>query len=388
MKFKFKHIIATFALAGVMALGVGAALNIHSEAESVNADSVSGSLIVKFEADHNWFQGGAKICAYITNDSQNVWTSLQTTSSSQLIYKFDYSVSFTPTKLIWVRMNPSETSGSWDSKKKWNQTGDLGWKEATYIPNGWDYQTCSQWNVSADIRSSLVPSFGTKQVLSTIGINDSGNPEVSGKVSLAENEEFKMLAGDGTWSGYYGVADGLGDYFTGGSKTERSDDNPNIVCHQTGDYDFYFDTESKRLWITNDALVAADGWAREFLQDVKCDSTGSSVPTGWSTSASYYAGISDDAKDLVYGSASNESGSLIEQALARYDYAVAHHSGLSRFVVNHSGAQRPVARIVSTPQTISEVTGTTATVVVIAVTLVSVTAIATYVFMRKRKENQ
>lgn len=382
---KIKHLISSLLLAGVMSLGVGATFGVRHEAANVSA-ATQKQLVVKFGNQGNWNQANAKLGVYVWNNSGNTWTNLVSLDSSKNIYVLNYTLEGTPNNLIISRQNPIATVGSFDTS--WAQSSDLSFNEATYIYiNGWNITSTSGWTVSAQVRSSTVPSFGPKQTISTIGLNDSGNPEVSGKVSLEENEEFKMLAGDGVWSGYYGVADGLDDYFTGGSKTERSDQNPNIVCKQAGDYDFFFDTETKRLWITNDALVAADGWAKLFINNVVCDSTGASLPTGWSANASYYAGISGDAKDIVYGANANVSGSRIEQAVAKYDYAVAHHSSLTRFVVNHSGTPRSV-RATSTPIAISPITNSSATVVVIVVTLVSLTAIGSFVYIRsKRKEN-
>ena len=387
MKIGRKFFLST---ALVALFGVGAFAGVSSTEESKPAEvaeaaNTSGSLIVKFASNHNWFQSGAKICAYITNDSSSVWTSLQTTSSSTLIYKFDYTVSFTPTKLIWVRMNPSETSGSWDSGKKWNQTGDLSWKEATFINNGWDNPSCSQWTVSAQVRSNQVAGFGTKTTLKTIGINSDGNPEVSGSVALVENEEFKMLAGDGVWSGYYGRPAALSTAISGGSTTERSDSNPNIKCLIAGTYDFYFDTETKRLWISRQDIVDADGWASYFLSNVGCDETGKTLPTGWTSCKTAYNNLSDDAKNYVYAGTADEGGDNLGRALARYDHAVKAHASLERFVKNSSGTIRSSGAIYISPisETLSSSTGTIA---IIVITSVSLIAVGGYFLFKKKHQ--
>lgn len=371
-----------FATTLAMMLGVGVAVGAHqSKPVEVKADSVSGSLIVKFESGHNWFTDGAKICAYLTDDSSNSWTSLQTTSSDTLLYKFDYSVNFTPTKLIWVRMNPAASSGNWD--QKWNQTGDLGFVEATYIANGWDSPSCNQWTVSARVRSSTVAEFGTKTTLSKIGLNGSGNPEVSGSVTLEKDEEFKILSGDNVWSGFYGRPEALANAISGGSMESRSDENPNIKCEVAGTYDFYFDTETKKLWITRLDIVDADGWASYFLDNVGCDSTGVALPTGWSLCASSYASLSNAAKDYVYAGKADEEGDNLGRALARYEQALRSHPSLSHFIVNSGNTPRALAYI---NPSMSDFQDSNTMIIVITIAAVSALAFTTLLVLKKRKQ--
>lgn len=387
---KFKKII--FGLVSI--LGIGAAVgvaNIHNqvnEAKEAKADGTSGSLICKLGNIAKWSEGNAKLCAYLTDDSSTYWTSLQTLSSSTSLYKFDYTISFTPTKLIWVRMNPAATSGNWN--QKWNQTGDLSWNEATYLQNQWDPTTsqCSQWTVSAQVRSNQVTDFGTKQTLSTIGINGYGNPEVSGSVSLIENEEFKILAGDGVWSGYYGTPSALSTAISGGSTTERSDDNPNIVCEIAGTYDFYFDTETKKLWISRQDIVDADGWATTFNNNVGCDPTGVDLPTGWSTVSSAYSSLSNDAKDYIYAGTADVDGDNLARALATYDYAVSHHASLEKFIKNSSNAVRTSSS--NYRVTVFEINNTNgaAPIIVSVIAVLALTAVGGYYFLSKNKKKK
>ena len=382
---KLKHIIATLSLAAVMAVGVGAvAGGAHQEAKSAKADSVSGSLIAKFDNPATWATDGAKLSAYITDDTHNYWTVPQVMSSGKAMYKLDYTIDFTPTKLIFVRLNPAASEGSWG--QKYNQTGDLGWNEATYIGDGWDNQSCSQWTLSALVRSNTVESFGTKQVLSTIGINADGNPEVSGVVSLAKDEEFKILSGDNVWVGYYGCPDAIDSCFSGGSKTSNSSELPNIKCEKAGSYEFFYDTEAKKVWLTRQDIVDADGWAEYFLNHVVCDETSATLPTGWSDAASAYAALSGDAKDYVYGADADEDGDNVARALARYEVAVARHSSLTKFVVDRNNNVRRAISIASVPTSLVSENSTAITIVVV-VAMISVSAIAGYFLIRKRKEN-
>ena len=167
-----KSLKAVLAIAlSTVGVGSGVAFGVAnfsgSVIEKTKAETVSSSLIVKLGNIGKWSEDGAKIAAYLTDDSSNYWSDLQTLTSSKNIYKIDYSISFTPTKLIFVRMNPAATSGNWN--QKWNQTGDLAFKEATYLQDQWDPSTsqCSQWTLTASVRSNEVESFGTKTTLSS-----------------------------------------------------------------------------------------------------------------------------------------------------------------------------------------------------------------------------
>ena len=380
-----KSLKAVLAIAlSTVGVGSGVAFGVAnfsgSVIEKTKAETVSSSLIVKLGNIGKWSEDGAKIAAYLTDDSSNYWSDLQTLTSSKNIYKIDYSISFTPTKLIFVRMNPAATSGNWN--QKWNQTGDLAFKEATYLQDQWDPSTsqCSQWTLTASVRSNEVESFGTKTTLSSIGLNSSGNPEVSGYVSLNQNEEFKVLAGDGVWSGYYGRPDALSSYFEGGSLTGRADNNPNIKCLVAGTYEFFFDTETKRIWITRKDIVDADGFADYFLKNLGCDETGATEPTGWATLASTYSNLSSEAKDVLYNAVADVNGDNIARCVYWYDYALRAHSGLTKFMVNSSGNPRALNTNI-----IESINGNTYIIVITVMSIIGITSIGLTFYFKKRK---
>ena len=395
---KSKLIIAlsSFAMAAAGLLAVGGLK--AKKVEAVGAVDTSGSLICKLAENHNWKQSSAKLCACLTDDAHTVWTSLQTIGDTTL-FKFDYTVSFTPTKLIWVRMNGSESAGSWDDGKKWNQTADLSFREATFIENGWDYPSTSQWTVSAEVRSSAVAEFGTKTTLSTIGINGSGNPEVSGSVTLAKDEEFKILSGDGVWTGFYGCPDAIDGCFSGGSKTSHNNENPegNIVCDVAGTYDFFFDTELKKVWLTRNDIVAADGWARTFL-DADCTATKS----GWETSKTNFESLSAEAQNVLKTEAhvdyKTSLEGYIERAVQRYDYVLELY-GVYDASTNPTGYKDFMGRVAagkvvpgsrgSNVLFNTQVNNNHNTIIIISVvSLVSVSALGVLLVIKKRRATQ
>ena len=375
--------LAAFAMAGGLAV---ANAKSAKKAESASAGEItSGRLLCKFGGLSCWSVGGAKLCAYLTNDSSTYWTSLQSLNSEQMLYVFDYTIDFTPTKLIWVRMDPAATSGNWD--QKWNQTSDLGWHDASYVPDGWDVSwDLSQWDLQADVRTSL-DTFANPKVTfddSSLILNSDNNPQLSGKVTLEKDEEFKVVnTADNTWSNFYGCPSALDSAFSGGNKY-YNDNGENITCNIPGTYDFYFDTESKRIWISRDDIVEADGWAEYFNGTVGCDASGINSPSGWSDCASAYALLSDDTKDYIYSASADANGDNLGRALATYDYAVAHHTDLAKFIVNSKS--NPRASLLLVPS--NNVSGNSSNnliMIVAVVSLVSVSTLVGLIVIKKRR---
>lgn len=397
-KFKLFKIFSIFAIAAAGAVAVGAGTK-APKVEAAEAAATSSRLLVKFGSKGSWSDANAKLAVYLWKGSGSskveTWTNLASLSDSSNLYVLDYTFDGTPENMIISRQNSSATSASWSTS--WNQSADLTFNEATYINlNGWDITGTSGWKLSADVRSSVISSFGTKTTLSASSLElvsrDHGSdigtidPQVSGYVTLAENEEFKMLAGDGTWSAYYGTPSALAGYFSGGSKTGVDPSDPNIVCNLAGTYEFFFNTETKRVWITRQDVVDADGWATYFNSNVGCDPDGVSLPSGWSNCATAYGNLSDDAKDYIYGSTADEGGDNLARALATYDYAVAHHSTLTKFIKNSSNVVRTSINLDRFEANIffgNDDNGLMISIVVISI--VSVSALAGLLFIRKRK---
>ena len=391
MKKLLKTILTTTALA--MVLGAGVAVGAHQKAkvEKVEAAASAHQLIVKFGSQGNWNQANAKLAVYLWKGSGaseiNTWTNTVSLNSEVNIYKLDYTFDGTPEKMIISRQNSSAGStGSWGTS--WAQSSNLDFNEGTYLNiSEWNITSTSGWKISADVRSNQIPSFGTKTTLSTIGLNDSNNPEVSGSVTLAKDEEFKILSGDNVWSGYYGCPAAIDGCFSGGSKTGRSDSDPNITCLEAGTYDFFFDTETKRLWLSRQDIVDADGYASYFLSHVGCDESGVNLPSGWSDCASTYASLSAGGKDYLYSATGSieEGADNIARCVYWYDYAVRVHPSLTKFMKNSSNVVRASSGTINTfGQTISK--DTTAILATVIIVVASLTAVGGFFLLKKKKE--
>lgn len=373
-------------LGSAVAFGVGA-LDSVREIIPAQAEVTSKSLIVKFGSLGNWTEANAKLAVYLWKGSGSskveTWTNVVSLDTNKKIYKLDYSFDGTPENLIVTRQNSSASSASWDTK--WAQSSDLSFNEATYLNlDGWNITSTSGWTLSAQVRSNKVTSFGTKETLSTIGLNGSNNPEVSGAVTLEEDEEFKILSGDNVWSGYYGCPEAIDSCFSGGSKTARSDSNPNIVCEVAGTYDFFFDTETKRVWLTRQDIVDADGFASYFLSNVGCDETGATSPSGWSTCASTYNNLNGAARDVLCSAAADKDGDNIARCVYWYDYAVAAHPSLTKFMVDSSSNPR----VASSNSTSYVVNNNNAVLIVAIVAAISLSATGVFFLLRKKRKEQ
>lgn len=384
-----------------MLFGAGAALiNVQPDANSVNADhsisiSNSGSIYLQLNTNE-WKMSGQKIVLYMWNSSSNAWGGFVSPNGSSRFVEYSYNLSFTPTGCKVFRLNPDvQTAGSWiednyhSNSAVWGYTEDLSFNHVLWLGeyNGGDYNkrtNAGSYSLNAVVKGGASDSWSQATVdasLTNAKINDSDNIEVYGEVNLPVNTYFKVVKEGNNWCGIYSSAESISNYLTGGGES-------NIRNKLAGKYMIYFDYDATSSYIESPIISSADTWSTSFLSGVGCDANGSSLPTGWSTVAGAYSNLADDVKDFIYGINADENGiSNTQKAVARYDYAVAHHSSLTRFIVNRSGTERPVARIVSAPQTISSITSTSATAVVVAVTVISLTTIGGYIYLRKRKEN-
>ena len=77
--------------------------------------------------------------------------------------------------------------------------------------------------------------------------------------------------------------------------------------------------------------VDAETFASEFLSKLLCDSTGATAPTfaqdySWNDLQVLFSQLPSSEQEVLRTATANESGSTVEQAMARYDYIVAKYS--------------------------------------------------------------
>ncbi len=86
-----------------------------------------------------------------------------------------------------------------------------------------------------------------------------------------------------------------------------------------------------RKTTTTSSSETAETFASAFLSAITCDSTGASAPTfasgySWSELSSQFSALDSTYQSTLQNADANESGTTIEQAMARYDYIVAKYS--------------------------------------------------------------
>ena len=394
---KLSKIIGGITLATILGAGVfaGVSFNKSNVIKEADADidvnfGNSGKIFLRLDTN-DWKSSSSKIGLYLFNNSvsRNAWGGLVTPSGTSKFVEYSYDLDFTPAGCIAFRVDPSVSSlGDWcwendrGNTSIWSTTNDISFNNVVWLGNYYEY---SKWTESGSYGISVTVKGGTTddwsvasldQQLTDVKVNGSDNLEVYGKVTFSGSTYFKVVKGS-DWCGGYSAHSSIA------SNLETSPSG-NIHVKSAATYEIYFDYEGQTSYITDPVIAAADEWAQYFLNNVNCDATSATLPSGWSACATEYGKLGDDSKDLVYGATAKEDGSYIEQAVARYDVAVARHSSLSKFIVNRSGTPRSSA-VIKTPAIIGGNGNLIASIVVISIT--SLTAIGGYFFFRKRKEN-
>ena len=297
-----------------------------------------------------------------------------------------YDIPFEPKTMLIARYNSSYSQASWNTNKwpgssyAWGQTDDIEF--GTYV-------IVSNLNGSKNAASTYYPvikggtsTWTDKAILSEHKVNGSGHVEYfSTSVAFSQNERFKSVVPSSMGDLYYGTYSthsSLTSNFSGGGDND-------ITVLVGGTYALYFDSATRSVYITTVAIAQADEWAQYFLSNVGCDASGVNLPTGWSSCATEYAKLSGDAKDIVYGATGKESGTYVEQAVARYDVAVRNHSSLTRFIVNSGNTPRTSSYV--NPISIFNKVDSSAVIISAVVIGATTLAVGGYFLLRKKKEN-
>lgn len=321
------------------------------------------------------------------------WSSYVTGAvAGHRLVEVPYSLQFEPKLMTVVRYDTSKTQSDWNTDKwnsVWSQTKDVDFSQTIRIGNTTDSGDNNKhyaYGGFPKLIGGVGGAWNDIAYLESVKENGSNNAEFYKlDVTLAANTAFKVLVGpynDGDYYATYTPHSSISSRFSGGGSN-------NIVCSTAGTYAFYFDSYAHTLYITREEIAEADEWAQYFNAHVGCDPTGQSTPSGWSSCATEYAKLSDDAKDYVYGETANPSGTYTQVALVTYDYAVAHHASLTKFVTNHSGTPRNVAPVTSPAALVGNVVNNNNVIaIVVIISVVAVPSIGAYFFVfKKRKQD-
>lgn len=133
------------------------ALFIAINAFSVN---ITNGTKLYLKPSNNWKADDARFAAYFFGGDGEVWISM-TDSNNDGIY--EVTCQGTHEKVIFCRMNPSQSANIWDNK--WNQTGDLTWdgtKCQFNVPEGaWNGASNDYWVMFGDNSEVELPTTWT-----------------------------------------------------------------------------------------------------------------------------------------------------------------------------------------------------------------------------------
>lgn len=369
-------------LAASGAFAVGSALS-NKKAVSADAAAYSGSIIIQKNSDNGSWTSRDKLVGYLFNDSNNAWGEAVSNNSSTY-QEYSWSgLSFNPTKIIILNV-ADNWSSSWDNPW-WSPscrtgnvtlgTSDVVWMQSNASEdNNWGaYSMETLVMNSSDVQIASLDNYKVASGGSAI--------EAFGEVSLSANQQFyikKTIDGSTKYNNYTCLnlissnLNKVGNF---------------IKATNAATYEFYFNFNGNSLYITDPVIAAADEWAQNFLANVGCDPTGATAPSGWSGEIARYNSITDSrVKDKIYSASANKNGTYLEQAVYWYDYAIAAHPELTKFIKNSSNVARGMNdSIIRAPFVANESTNTIAIIVIIS--LVSVTAIGGYFFIKRRQEN-
>ena len=153
--------------------------------------------------------------------------------------------------------------------------------------------------------------------------------------------------------------------------------------------------KDNRFVVWGATYMFAESFANDFLTNLSCTANGSSQPTytndySWSEFSALYSSLDDEEQAILTNATANQSGTAIQQAVARYDYIVGkYNKGLGITSYTDFMHRDPSAIGVSARVILSgiNVNSSAISVVVIVMSMVSLTAVGGYFFLRKRREN-
>lgn|GEM_PF-1606872 len=146
----------------------------NSENLGANTGFTSGSYVYYIPSS-DWVKDSARCAAYFYGDG-DAWSTVITSQTSGTRYRITVPGSGkTFTNVIFVRLNKTATSGSWDYK--WNQTGDLSYDSSKncYTITGYGDGSWSKYVPTSSATLSASPTSITTAETSTLTPGISGN---------------------------------------------------------------------------------------------------------------------------------------------------------------------------------------------------------------------
>ena len=227
---------------------------------------------------------------------------------------------------------------------------------------------------------------GVDLVMSSNGNAGSGSLTITaGSTDIYEIETAPFS--DESWNGAYS-ANPVGLYF----------DTTDHVVAENETIVFSFSCSVNSIFVSSVAIryldYSLEQWCQNFLNNYTCDASGTNAPDAddWLSFGLSFLELDSDLRLIAKNTSANESGTIIEQAMAKYDYIVAKYADVldsNDNPVYEDFIERNPAPLGGSRallgSTFGDNTNTIAAIVIIS--LVSVTAIGGYFFIKRREEN-
>ena len=132
-------------------------------------------------------------------------------------------------------------------------------------------------------------------------------------------------------------------------------------------------------------------WCQDFVDNYACNAAGTSAPStsSWTEFANKFSVLSASEKADALAAEANEEGTLLEQAMAKYDYIVGKYNkgqGLTAYNDYINRNPLPIGGISLRGSVFFNETNTIVAVIIIA-SMVAIAGIGSYLLIRRRKEN-
>lgn len=252
--------------------------------------------------------------------------------------------------------------------------------------NGWN--TSSNWkkvSMSWSVKggSTGESAWGDIDIpFTTAKLDKDGLQVYTQTLSLTAGNVFKINGQYDEWLGfnrctsYDGESANEKGYITGNGDS-------NITVAKTGTYEIYVKPYDETLWIQLSSVTEANDYGKLFVESMTCSGQGSVTAENgtWTNMSTSYSHLTSGAKDLLVAAEGNETGSYIEQCVARYDEIIKKHGTteypdfMNRFEKQSSGSRA----LISVSNSEAAVPATVA-----VVGLVSMTAVGGFFFIKKK----
>ncbi len=377
---KKRNLFLTLGLALGLGVGVAAGLGARGlEAKEVEAATTISSVTLKSDFD-SWGAGVA-----FTKQSNGDWT-------------LSYALTTGDFFKILVQGGGDQWVGySWGidaSNIEYEFVGDA--------ENNGNFKALSSHTLNFTVKSTFYTNYGSDVTIKlgetrTVQFTDESNNVFAGTDNLvAESNQYTGLITTNVANAKFRIKDTIGETVTYHGTLEAGVtaavvDGDFIKVASEGTYAVYYKKASHDCWVTAaEEDQEAYAYAAYFLSNIGCDEDGILAPSGWTTCATRYGKLSNDAKDFIYEAEDHWTlNDALYNMIQTYNWALNHNpnrASMSHFIVDHSGNARDIpAGTLNFAPTVE--TSNITPVVIILVTTISLVAVGSIFVIRRRKEN-